>query len=46
MLKDGNFCRQITYEKMGIRAREIGCLLRQLGAANSGKVLLLSENCP
>ena len=46
MFSEGQICRQITYEQMGIRARQLGMLLRQLGVKDGGKVMLLSENCP
>jgi long-chain acyl-CoA synthetase len=38
--------RQITYRMMGLRVRQIGLLLRQLGVAEGARVLLISENCP
>lgn len=46
MLSEGKICGEITYAQMGDRARQIASLLKQLGIANGGKVLLLSENCP
>ena len=46
MLCEGKICRRVTYKQMGIRARQIGLLLRQLGVENGGRVLILSENSP
>ena len=46
MLSEGKICRRVTYKQMGNRARQIGLLLKRLGAENGGRVLLLSENSP
>ena len=46
MYSEGQISRRITYTQLGIRARQIGSLLRELGVENGGRVLLLSENCP
>jgi long-chain acyl-CoA synthetase len=46
MFSNGEIIRQVTYEFLGIRSRQIGNLLRQVGVENGNRVLLLSENCP
>ena len=46
MFSEGQICKRLSYSQFGIRARQIGLLLRQLGVENGGKVLLLSENGP
>ena len=46
MLDDGQISRRLSYKQFGLRARQIGSLLRALGVDKDGKVLLLSENCP
>jgi len=46
MLSDGNICRRITYTQLGMRARQIGSLLREMNVSSGDRVLLLSENCP
>ena len=46
MLKDGKICRQLTYTDLGIKSRQIGQFLRDLGILRGSRVLLISENCP
>ena len=46
MVKDGQISGRITYTQLGVRARQIAALLRQLGVEKGDRVLLLSENCP
>jgi len=43
---EGKICRRVTYRQMGIRSRQMGSLLRQLGVEKGGRVMLLSENSP
>jgi len=46
MLRDGKIRERVTYAQMGLRARQIGLLLRRIGVKKGDRVLLLSENCP
>jgi len=46
MFSEGQICRRLSYAQFGLRARQIGLLLRELGVENGGRVLLLSENGP
>jgi long-chain acyl-CoA synthetase len=46
MFRDGKICRLVTYRLLGLRARQIGLLLGQLGVGEGGRVMLLSENRP
>ena len=46
MLNEGQISRRLSYKQFGLRSRQIGSLLRQLGVDNGGRVLLLSENSP
>ena len=46
LLSEEKIERTITYAQFGIRARQLGSLLRQFGIGNGDRVLLLSENCP
>jgi len=46
MLSERKISKRVTYAQMGIRARQIGLLLRHLGIVKGDRVLLLSENCP
>jgi long-chain acyl-CoA synthetase len=46
MLRDGKICERVTYARMGLRARQIGRLLGQIGVRKGMRVLLLCENRP
>ncbi|MCL2044215.1 MAG: AMP-binding protein [Treponema sp.] len=46
MFMDDKICRQISYRMMGLRARQFGLLLIQLGITPGDRILLLAENCP
>ncbi|MDR2480254.1 MAG: AMP-binding protein [Treponema sp.] len=46
MFKEGALCSPVNYRLLGIRSRQIGSLLGQLGIQAGDRVLLLSENRP
>ena len=46
MLRDGKICELVTYARMGLRARQIGRLLGQIGVHKGMRVLLFCENRP
>ena len=48
LFRENKICPEsrVTYRMMGIRALQIGLILRQLGVASGDRVLLFSENCP
>jgi long-chain acyl-CoA synthetase len=46
MFREGKIGSPVTYRLLGVRARQIGRLLGQLGVGAGDRVLLLSENCP
>jgi long-chain acyl-CoA synthetase len=46
MFGGGAVYNQVSYRRMGIRARQIGSLLGRVGVGAGGRVLLLCENRP